>query len=297
MSETTLDTSQLNQLFHSYSQEELTSTERNGAAFANDVYNLTAYDGQKYVMRVLKDQLPETVQLEAAMQVRLATGGINTAHYLQLPNGSFVGEENDVHFTLSKHIDGETPTSASLGLVTDFGATLAKLHTCLDGLTVTPSKMQWFDPNNAQEDLNTYEGEYKDRLASLVGKNTQLFNLELPKSVIHGDLWLGNVFAEGNRVTAVFDMETAEYTYRMIDLARTYLSMRLETQYPAQDLVDKLIEGYNSSTPAPITQQERDSFGLTIAYASGVCATWHALHNTEYTEDYLGFGETAEQLT
>jgi hypothetical protein len=53
-------------------------------------------------------------------------------------------------------------------------------------------------------------------------------------------------------------------------------------------------EGYDSTASQPLTQAEKDSFGLVIAYVSGVCAIWHAAQGTEYTEPYLEFGE--EQL-
>jgi Ser/Thr protein kinase RdoA (MazF antagonist) len=110
--------------------------------------------------------------------------------------------------------------------------------------------------------------------------------------VIHGDLWLGNVFAEGDRVTAVFDMETAEHTYRILDLARTYLSARRETELDPKTLLDTLYEGYNSAAATPLTAEERSNFGLAFQYVAGVCALWNALHDVgRGAEIYLDLGE------
>ncbi|MDQ5972461.1 MAG: homoserine kinase type [Patescibacteria group bacterium] len=293
MTEANLDTPELNQLFHSYVDDELVSSERNPDAFANDVYNLTDMNGQRYVMRVLKTQLPETVQVEAAMQIRLAEAGVRTPAYIELEGGGFVGMHDGTSFTLSKRIEGEAPKSASLELVADFGATLAKLHNSLEGMDVPPSKMQWFNLNNAEEDLAAYDGPLKDKLTNLIENGKSLFELDLPKSVTHGDLWLGNVFADGDKVTAVFDLETAENTYRIIDLARTYLSMRMETEYSSQELIDKLLDGYNAAAKEPLTAEERKAFGLAVAYAAGVCATWNAAHNTRYSGPYIALGEEA----
>jgi Ser/Thr protein kinase RdoA (MazF antagonist) len=293
MSETALSSSELNQLFHSYSPNELESVERNSAAYANEVYDLTDSDGQKYVMRVLKIQDPASVNLEAHMQTMLNASGIRTPQYLEFGDHNYVGEQNGHHFTLSKYIEGNAPTTASPELVRDFGVLLARFHGCLSGLTIPPNKMQWFDPKIAQKDLDSYNGPLKDRLTSLVKKGDQLLSLGLPEAVIHGDLWLSNTFAKDDKVTAVFDFETAQNTARIIDLARTYTSMRRETNLDAQQIIDFLLNGYDSTASLPLTQAEKDNFRLAIAYVSGVVAAWHAANGTRYTGPYIEIGEEA----
>jgi Ser/Thr protein kinase RdoA (MazF antagonist) len=282
---------ELNQLFHVYSPTELVEVERNDAAYANDVYNLTDTAGQEFVMRILKIQDPKTVNLEARMQTMLSAIGIRTPQYLAFGENNFVGEEGGHHFTLSKRIEGRTPTDVTPELVTDFGATLARIHNCLQGLVVPPNKMQWFDPKIAQQDLDTYNGPLKAKLTTLVDKGKELLSLGLPEAVIHGDLWLSNTFAEGNKVTAVFDFETAQNTARIIDLARTYTSMRRETSIPAQQIIDLLISGYDSVASESLTQAESDNFRLAIAYVAGVVAAWHAANGTRYTGPYIEIGE------
>lgn len=293
MPETPLSSSELGQLFHAYSSKELAQVERNAAAFANEVYDLTDIDGQRYVMRVLKIQDPATINLEAHMQTMLNAAGVKTPQYLELSDNNFVGEQNGHRFTLSKRIEGSIPSTVSPELVYDFGATLARIHDCLKGLTIPPNKMQWFDPKIAQADLDAYHGPLKDKLTMLVRKGDKVLSLGLPQVVIHGDLWLSNTFAENNKVTAVFDFETVQNTARIIDLARTYTSMRRETDIPAQQIIDLLLNGYSSVASMPLTQTEKDSFKLAIAYVSGVVAAWHAAHGTRYTGPYIEMGEEA----
>jgi len=286
-----LTTPDLSELFHHYSPDELAASEKNGDAFANDAYNLRAANGAEYVMRILKLQLPETVEREVEMQHRLAEVGIGTPHYLTFDNGKHVGEHEGTSFTLSERIAGETPKAASLELIGSFGSTLAQFHDALEGTEVPFSKMQWFQPKNVHEDLEKYDGQLKPEITTLLTSSEQLFQTDLPQTLIHGDLWLGNVFADGDEVTAVFDMETAEHNYRIIDLARTYLSMRLESEYSKDEIIEKLFAGYDKVAREPLTQEEKDSFGLAISYAAGVCALWHELNGTRYAGNYLKFGE------
>lgn len=293
MSKTPLTTHDLGELFHHYSPDELAASEKNGDAFANDAYNLRTVNGAEYVIRMLKLQLPETVEREVEMQHRLAEVGIGTPHYLTFDNGKHVGEHDGLTFTLSERIAGEVPKAASLGLIGSFGSTLARFHDALKDTEVPFSKMQWFQPKNVHEDLEKYNGEAKPNIAKLIADGEQLFQTDLPQTLIHGDLWLGNVFAEDDKVTAVFDMETAETNYRIIDLARTYLSMRLETEYGKEDIIDRLFSGYDTAASKPLTQEEKDNFGLAIRYVSGVCALWHELNGTRYAGNYLRFGAEA----
>ncbi len=291
MTKAPLTTPDLSELFHHYAPDELAASEKNGDAFANDAYNLRAANGTEFVMRILKLQLPETVEREVEMQHRLAEVGIGTPHYLTFDNGKHVGEHNGLAFTLSERIAGEVPKIASFGLIRSFGSTLAQFHDALEDTDVPFSKMQWFQPKNVHEDLEKYEGGLKPAITKLIADGEQLFQTDLPQTLIHGDLWLGNVFAEGDEVTAVFDMETAEHNYRIIDLARTFLSMRLETDYTREEIIDMLFSGYDEVATKPLTQEEKDSFGLAISYTAGVCALWHELNGTRYAGNYLGFGE------
>ena len=59
------------------------------------------------------------------------------------------------------------------------------------------------------------------------------------------------------------------------------------------EIIDKLFDGYDAVASEPLTQEEKDSFGLAISYTAGVCALWHELNGTRYAGNYLGFGAEA----
>jgi len=291
MQDTQLSRTDLNRLFHVYSSTNLAEIKRNEAAYANEVYNLTDTEGRKFVMRILKNQDTAAINLEAMMQSRLNSAGIRAPQYLELGEDTYVGEVNGCRFTLSKHIEGSIPSKVKQGLVSDFGAVLARIHDSLEGLVIPPNKMQWFDPKIARRDLDSYDGPLKPKLIELVFKGDELLGLGLPEAVIHGDLWLSNTFAKDEKVTAVFDFETAQNTARIIDLARTYTSMRRETDIPADKVIDLLVEGYDSAASKPLAPAEKDSFRLAIVYVSGVVAAWHAANGTGRAGPYLEMGE------
>lgn len=115
-------------------------------------------------------------------------------------------------------------------------------------------------------------------------------------AVTHGDLWMSNVFAENNTITTVFDLETAEHTVRLVDLAHTYTSMRFNSDLSSDQIIGMLTKGYDSVAKLPLTPEEQASFSLAIAFVAGACATWHAVHGTRYRDPFIMLGKEIVQI-
>jgi Ser/Thr protein kinase RdoA (MazF antagonist) len=293
MSEKNLDNGQLSDIFHDYSVADVVEATRSTEAFANEVYDVTDSEGQRFFLKILKTQLPEVVATEVQMQQRLLAGGLHTPEYLEIKPGAFVGDHKGTRFILSKYIPGESPKNVTPELIESFGVTLARIHDALEGVDIPSSNMQWLNPKRVQNDLNGYSGEVKPELVRLMDAGRVLFDRNLPMAVTHGDLWMSNVFAENNTITTVFDLETAEYTVRLVDLARTYTSMRFNSELSSDEIIEVLTRGYDSVANTPLTTEERANFNLAIAFVSGACATWHAVHGTRYGDPYIKFGNEA----
>jgi Ser/Thr protein kinase RdoA (MazF antagonist) len=293
MSAAVLGPKQLTDIFHDYSAEDIVEATRSTEAFANEVYDVTDSQGQRFFLKILKTQLPELIAAEIEMQQRLLSAGLHTPEYLEIKPGIFVGNHDDVRFILSKYIPGESPKEVTPRLVESFGATLAKIHDALEGVHVPSSNMQWLNPKRVENDLAGYDGEVKPELLKLVRAGKVIFERNLPSAVTHGDLWMSNVFAEDGNITTVFDLETAEHTVRLVDLARTFTSIRFNSGFASNEIIDLLTKGYNSTAKTPLTPEEQANFNLAITFVAAACATWHAVHGTRYRDPYIKFGNEA----
>lgn len=283
----------LNDLFHEYSDADVASASKSEEAFANEVFDITTSDDQRYFLKILKSQHPEAITVEAEMQRRLLIAGIGTPEYLEITPGNYVGQHEDERFLLSRYIPGSSPKVVTPKLIQSLGATLARVHEALEGVSVPSNNMQWLNFDRIKNDLATYDGEVKSDLDKLVSYGSVIFDLGLPEAVTHGDLWLSNVFAEDDEITTVFDLETAEETVRIVDLVRTYTSLRFNSDYPADEIIDGLVGGYNSVADKQLTSEELENMNQAIAYVCGACATWHAIHGTRYRDPYIQFGTEA----
>lgn len=157
-----MDLRRLNAALGAYAEGSALSFERTAASCANEAFIVTSEEGEKYVVRLLKTQTPESARTEALIQEKLAAVGIGTANYLMLKTGDVVGSLGDDNFTISTFIEGESPREISLHLMEDFGATLAKLHDALDSVQVPFNELQWLSLDNAKKDLAAYKGKQKE---------------------------------------------------------------------------------------------------------------------------------------
>jgi Ser/Thr protein kinase RdoA (MazF antagonist) len=283
----------LNGLFHEYFEANVKTAEKSDEAFANEVFDMTTSDGQRYFLKVLKKQHPEAIVKEVEMQQLLLRAGIRTPEYLELKLGEYVGQHNGERFLLSRYLPGSSPKTVTLKLMHSFGVTLARIHDALKEVQIPDNEMQWLNPNRVKSDVSTYHGDVKDDLDTLLTRSFPLFDKGLPTAITHGDLWLSNVFADNDEITTVFDLETAERAPRIVDIARTYTSLRFNSSYNANQVVNELVNGYNTTSAEKLLPQEINRINQAIVYVCGACATWHAVHGTRYRDPYIQLGYEA----
>lgn len=287
------DLERLNSLFHKYSPADVVSATKSEEAFANEVFDITTADDKRYFLKVLKKQHADAIAHEVEMQKLLREAGIVTPEYLEIAPGQYVGQHEAERFLLSRYIPGNSPKSVSPKLIRSFGATLARLHDALEGVSVPANDMQWLNPEKVKADIASYDGEVRSDLDTLLEHGLPLFDRDLPRAITHGDLWMSNVFAEDDEITTVFDLETAEEAPRIIDLARTYTSLRFNSDYTAEEVLGGLMEGYNSTAKQQLTLEEVSTLNQAIAFVCGACATWHAVNGTRYRDPYITLGKEA----
>jgi len=280
-----MDLAFLDSLFHQYSDDDLVNYKRNETAFANEAYVITTKADKRYVVRLLKTQSPESARVEATLQAQLKRAGLGTPQYLRLKNGEVVSNYGGRDFTIAEFMVGGHPKTISPKLVANFGATLARIHTSLHGMMIPTSDLQWLRPEYAQRDFHAYSGSLKARFAALLQKGQELFQSNLPKAVIHGDLIGNNIFAADDTITVVFDFETVDYNYRVLDVARTLLSLQSETPDGLNNTLNALIQGYNAQSSNALTQAETDSLHLAIQFTAAACGLWCATHGAEQSAE------------
>jgi Ser/Thr protein kinase RdoA (MazF antagonist) len=238
----------------------------------NDAYIVTT-NKNKYVLRVLAhQQSPQHVEEECKLQHALKDASIVTPIYRRTLDGELIAHTDRTSGTLSDYIEGRRPENITPRLVASMGSTLAKVHEALRELTVQPNELQWFDPRNVTGQFEEYTGPKKEVIKKLIDVSSTIFSKSLPKTLIHGDLHIHNLFADNDEVTVVFDLESSEYTFRLFDVARTGLTLIKGSDLESNAVENLLIDAYNQTASMQLTQDELKALPEAFVYVAAVTA-------------------------
>jgi Ser/Thr protein kinase RdoA (MazF antagonist) len=284
-------------LMRSFSDIQIVSFKKNELANANELYTLTAASNDKYVIKFLDTQSTESVKTEMIIQENVKDVGLGTPQYVPLKNGSVVGDDYGRSFVLYKYLPGNQAVEVSKDLIYNMGITIAKIHHALQGVTMEDNNVQWLSLVNAKAELARYSGQLKASLSKLLADNSYILRSALPQALVHGDLTLSNILVKDRDVTAVFDFETAQNTVRILDIARTFLSLKRMQSYSSKDILTNLVAGYDSWSPCGLTNIERESLGAAINYTAAACAAW-CVNNQQVSsaEAYLNITRNGDWL-
>jgi homoserine kinase type II len=233
----------------------------------NISYQITTNDGY-YVIRTLIRQSRAGAEDEYFIQRQLNAADINTPQYIKNKDDSIVSLLNGKPAVISKKLEGSRQADDTLNLAEDMGRTLAKIHLTLQNITIRPNQQQWFDPINTKKQLERYNGPDKNFIEQKTEEYSPILTRGLPMAITHGDFHTKNIFSHNDTVTAVFDFESAQYTVRLLDIARLYLTYRKVTNLDPSAILTAIIKGYESVIPYGLTQREYKELSNTFIYVA-----------------------------
>jgi Ser/Thr protein kinase RdoA (MazF antagonist) len=257
---------------------------------SNVTYAITCASGERYAVRKLDTQAASSVAAEALIQRTLIDHGLSSPVYLASHTGEFVGGDGQDVFTVSPHIAGEHPAGLSLELVRSFGETLARIHDALDPslIPLPENRGQWLSPQNVAAEIARCPEPTRAELQPVLARSAPLFDAELPRAVIHGELATNNVFAADQRVTTIFDFENAEHAPRLLDLAYTYVSMVYDEQLDPAEMLSALRGGYDDAASTPFTETEVGELPRAVEFTAAAASAWcHARGMSDYGAQFL----------
>jgi Ser/Thr protein kinase RdoA (MazF antagonist) len=256
-----------------YSGSPVVATSHLEHGHANESYRVELADGDRIVVRILKMTTPERARQEVLIQHALVIAGMRTPVSQTMKNGDVVGEIYGHAFTISHMIEGQHPQVVNADLVTEFGRVLARFHNATQQLEIAGGN--WLsEPTISQEIATVDDPTMRVRLQQMRDDVLHYFDADLPVANIHGDLCASNVFAENGRITAIFDLETTEKTWRVVDIGRTAIDLAWEMKTTSMpDLLETLRDGYEGVKA--LTEKEREGLPNAVRLAAVGCSAWN----------------------
>ena len=271
---------------------DLIHLEKLSGGWTNSNYKLSLNDNTNRVLKIWDGQTFDEVNYLLSISTYLSSNGVPTPSPIPFSNGEFMVVKNDLAWTLLPFIEGAwlEPNHSSLY---SLGRIQASLH-----LVIPPVNLKdKYSMGNSLFDklfsIADKRNEWSDFLHMLKSESTILKqNIgELPRGIIHGDLFPDNILGTNDTVNSILDFEEVCYDILAFDLVMTFVGCGWENGEPVVERWEALLEGYQSVRM--LSHEEMDSLSDLHRLATLSIAAWRYwqfvinLPNTEHTDRYL----------
>ncbi len=243
--------------------------------YANENYKIVTNRG-KFLFRIHRQQSPENVEKEHVLLAVLKKTGFPTAFPVPGKSGKtiFLTEQHPV--SLYDFIEGTMPP-LNQETVSQTATALALLHTV--NPENVPQKKNSLRPEKTenlvkqfprkghpiQDLLHDFSRQWK--------KIKPFLYQELPKGIIHGDLFPDNTLFEKNKLKAILDFEEFCTDNLLFDVAMTVNGFCFQNNTLKSKLLDAFLKAYNQKRP--LTPQEENLLPVYIRWTALAMASWH----------------------
>jgi homoserine kinase type II len=271
---------------------DLLSIEKLAGGWANSNYILTLKNNEKLVLKIWNEQTLEEVDYLLSMTSYLSNNGIPTPSPIRFKDGKLMSVKNGLAWTILPFIEGDwlEPNHSSLY---DLGRIQARLHMIVPHSELKSDFSMGDTLFEKLFSIADEENQWTEFLDMLKIENSRLRdNIEnLPRGVIHGDLFPDNVLGSNEKVWALLDFEEVCHDILAFDLVMTFVGFGWKNGEPVTERWKSLLDGYQSVRV--LSDAEINALPDLHRLATLSIAAWRYwqfvinLPNTKHTNRYI----------
>jgi homoserine kinase type II len=228
--------------------------------------------GQDFVLTISEQKSLQTAKLLASFLVYLDQNNFSTSKIVKTLKGTLTDVWNQKPVLLKEFIAGDVIEDLSENLLTYLGGELAKLHG-IEPPDYLPNGvsygMEHFD------DVKVYapDSPFYTWLKLLQKHMEGLISSELPKALVHGDIFFNNVIVskDGERAT-IMDFEDACQYYRIFDIGMMLIGTCSEGESLSLHKAGHILKGYQQKIK--LLDIEINALQAFTAYGAAATAFW-----------------------
>ncbi len=270
----------------------LVHLEKLSGGWTNSNYKLSLSDNTNRVLKIWDGQAFDEVNYLLSISTYLSDNGVPTPSPIPFSNGEFVIVKNDLAWTLLPFVEGTwlEPNDSSLY---SLGRIQASLHLVVPPVNLKDKYSMGDSLFDKLFSIADKRNEWSDFLYMLKSEiNTLKQNIgDLPRGIIHGDLFPDNILGTNKTVNSILDFEEVCYDILAFDLVMTFVGCGWENGEPVVERWRALFEGYQSVRT--LSHEEMNALSDLHRLATLSIAAWRYwqfvinLPDTEHTDRYL----------
>ena len=265
----------------------------------NSNYCIYTHDS-KYVLSVCEQKTMQEVDQLALLLEHLHDHQYSTSKIFRDKDNNTISLWNGKPVLLKSFIEGEIVENLSPNLLKLIGKELGKLHQ-IPAPDYLPKTMNYGRQSFKKVQLYAAGSQFEKWIKKIEEYFNPYFDLDIPRTLIHGDVFWNNVIVNKEHSSAVImDFEEAAYYYRIFDIGMTIIGTCAEGSRIELRKVISLIEGYLSEVN--LSQDEVLALKPFTVYAGASMTFWRHI-NFNYTnpdpnryEHYRGLMELTDSI-
>lgn len=248
---------------------EITDFRSMGGGSANSSFIVNSDKG-KFVLSLCDEKIFNEVKSLAELLRYLEKKKFPTTRVIRSKNGNFVESYEDKPILIKRFIEGNTSRELDISMLSLLGRTIGKLHQISAPKYIPqsfPYGVDYFSEVISLKPSHSFSIWLKDKQISI----KESIYPQLPRGLIHGDVFYDNVLFSKNNVS-IIDFEEASNYYNIFDLGMCLVGTCNQEESISFEKARSLIDGYQKERE--LNQYERESLQLFAEYSATATAFW-----------------------
>ncbi|MEM6378711.1 MAG: phosphotransferase [Bacteroidota bacterium] len=268
---TRLTQAELNEILFQYGLSEAISFHILSGGSENTNYHITTTEGQLVLSICEQKTLQQASELAHLLEY-LSDAQFKTSQVVRTKKQETIIIRKERPIILKKYIEGKIIQDLSPSQLSLIGQQLAKLHQ-IPTPTYLPKTLAYGIEQFhtiAEYAADSTFARWLERMEAHIKPSLQL---EIPKSLIHSDLFWSNIIIDTEKPAIfIMDFEEATHYYRIFDIGMTIIGICAEGKVINLEKAKQLLIGYQMVIE--LSQEERDALHAFTVYAGTAMTFW-----------------------
>ncbi|MBT3588135.1 MAG: homoserine kinase [Flavobacteriaceae bacterium] len=287
---TELNEIEIREILAKFDIHNISSFELLGGGSENTNYLVKSENG-KYVLCIFEQKTEKNAKDLAHLLKHLEKNNFNTSKLMYNSDSEPVIIWKDKPIIIKTFIEGKIRNDLSPHLLKMIGKELAKLHQ-INAPEYISDQLNYGKEQFVNVKKYSANSEFDIWLKNILEYIDPYLKLNLPKSIIHSDVFWDNVIVgENDNSATIIDFEESVNYYRLFDIGMTIIGICGEEKVINMEKTKHLLDGYQSEVQ--LLEEEINSLKAFTIYAGASMTFWrhqnfnYVKPNTKMSNHYM----------